>query len=219
MSDVIAFTSRSVKTLADGTLRLSIDIEPNDAKAAFELFGMPGVAGAVCRLTQQAAQQNMQQKAISQGGQYGEMAKLLKLKGFFRVLDVWRAIGPDSHFTAWIRNQKCCFSGVYGTDQDPVQVAHVRRVANGSGTGIKPPYSSIPLLASNHAKQHQQGESALGGKEWFDKQRIEHVERWAWETLKNTLGYQSMADVPPKELKLWAQKHDVLRFVPAGYVE
>ena len=38
------------------------------------------------------------------------------------------------------------------------------------------------------ALQHQQGESALGGKECFDKRRIENVSRWLWEALKAQLG-------------------------------
>jgi hypothetical protein len=36
--------------MADGTLRLSVDIEPRDAQAAFRLFGAPGTAVALAAL-------------------------------------------------------------------------------------------------------------------------------------------------------------------------
>lgn len=39
-----------VRTMADGTLRLSVDIEPRHAQAAFRLFGAPGTALALAGL-------------------------------------------------------------------------------------------------------------------------------------------------------------------------
>lgn len=45
----------SVKTMADSTLRLTIDIEPNDAATAFQLFGMRGTPVALARMTKEAA--------------------------------------------------------------------------------------------------------------------------------------------------------------------
>lgn len=47
---VIEGSSVSVKTMSDGTLRLSIDIEPRNAQAAFALFGAPGRAVALAAL-------------------------------------------------------------------------------------------------------------------------------------------------------------------------
>jgi hypothetical protein len=49
--DIIAAVSRGVMaTLADGTLRVKIDIEPADAEAAFKILGMPGSPIAIARL-------------------------------------------------------------------------------------------------------------------------------------------------------------------------
>lgn len=51
----------SVKTMADNTLRLTIDIEPRFARQAFELFGVRGTAMAIAALKpahQQAAEQS-----------------------------------------------------------------------------------------------------------------------------------------------------------------
>lgn len=53
---VIQFTSRTARTLVDGTLRLSVDIEPSFANAAFKLFSMPGTPGAIAALTNESAQ-------------------------------------------------------------------------------------------------------------------------------------------------------------------
>ena len=47
---VIEASSVRVSTLADGTLRLTVDIEPRNAQAAFTLFGSPGVALGIAAL-------------------------------------------------------------------------------------------------------------------------------------------------------------------------
>lgn len=47
---VLAGSSVSIKTMADGTLRLTVDIEPNDAQEAFKLFGAPGRGIALAAL-------------------------------------------------------------------------------------------------------------------------------------------------------------------------
>ena len=46
----IPCSSVSVKTMADGTLRISFDIEPNHALDAFKLFHSPGTPAAIAAL-------------------------------------------------------------------------------------------------------------------------------------------------------------------------
>ena len=46
----IEASSVGVRTLVDGTLRLSIDVEPRHAQAAFALFGAPGTPMALAAL-------------------------------------------------------------------------------------------------------------------------------------------------------------------------
>lgn len=73
----ISATSRTCKTMADGTLRLTVDIEPNSAQAAFQLFGMPDVPIALARLTQEAAIQSAQAETIAEAKpKGGALAKL-----------------------------------------------------------------------------------------------------------------------------------------------
>ncbi len=46
----IPCASVSMKTMADGTLRISFDIEPNHAQDAFRLFAAPGTPAAIAAL-------------------------------------------------------------------------------------------------------------------------------------------------------------------------
>ena len=46
----IPCSSVSMRTMADGTLRLSIDIEPANAQDAFRLFAAPGTPAAIAAL-------------------------------------------------------------------------------------------------------------------------------------------------------------------------
>ncbi|WP_020409838.1 hypothetical protein [Hahella ganghwensis] len=216
--NIIPFVSRSVKTMADGTLRISVDVEPGDAQDAFKLFGVPGAAGAMVRLTDAAAQSQMQQRMIDSAKPFGQQAKILYQSSFFRAPEVWAAAGSDEKFLQWLRLQKCAYTGRDGTEDDPVEAAHVRRVANGAGTGIKPQYSAIPLLHSVHVRQHQEGESAIAPREWWDEQRVKHLHGWSRFMIKNQLGYESWADVPPAELLTWAQSRGIDRHIPRGYL-
>jgi hypothetical protein len=50
MDNIISGSSVRVQTMADATLRLTIDIEPNDAQKAFALFGRPGSSVALAAL-------------------------------------------------------------------------------------------------------------------------------------------------------------------------
>lgn len=58
MSAIIASTV-GVKTMADNTLRLTIDIDPQYANDAFILFGTRGSSCAIARLTNEAAVEEM----------------------------------------------------------------------------------------------------------------------------------------------------------------
>jgi hypothetical protein len=61
----IEAVSRNVKTMADGTLRLTVDISPVHAQDAFSMFGMPDVPLALARLNIQASQEIAQEETIA----------------------------------------------------------------------------------------------------------------------------------------------------------
>jgi hypothetical protein len=68
-----------------------------------------------------------------------------------------------------------------------------------------------------HDVQHQRGETALKPREWFEEKRIEYVHRWCWEALKDELCYASWGYVPPDHLLAWAEKHDLVKYLPGCY--
>ena len=70
---VIEASSVKVGTMADGTLRLSVDIEPGLAKAAFAMFGMPGTPLALAAL-KTAAQQAQEDAPKPAGGPLARLA-------------------------------------------------------------------------------------------------------------------------------------------------
>lgn len=163
---------------------------------------------------------------------YGDIASVLRRSGFCRAEKVWRALGTDEEFREWVQKQKSAWSG----QQDWVDVlgegrceaAHVSRIEYGRGMSHKPEYACIPLTHAEHMNHHQYGESAFDdirddgtkddlGRDWMERMRWKYVEQWAWDTLKATLGYESMADVPPSELKSWASKFDVEHLLPREY--
>jgi hypothetical protein len=61
----IEAVSRNVKTMSDGTLRLTVDISPVHAQDAFSMFGMPDVPLALARLNIQASQERAQEETIA----------------------------------------------------------------------------------------------------------------------------------------------------------
>lgn len=201
-----------MQTMADGTPRLIIDLPQTTLTQLGALELDPGAPLAIARLTQQAAQQASQ---VAAQAIYGEEAKTLRLSTFFRTPQVWQAVGTDAEFLAWLRTQPCCSPiRPHGGD---VVAAHVRRVSEGAGTGIKPPYCAIPLCDHHHGQSHQYGDSRIGPREWWDHKRIEHVQRWAWEALKSSLGYEHWSGVPPTVLRDWADEHGLSMMLPNAY--
>ena len=217
---VIMGSSASARTMADGTLRIAIDILPIDAIRAFELFGVPGSAVALARLSDEVAVDHYRPKADLKT-EYGEYAKALRLSSFFRTAAVWRAVGTDAEYLEWVKRQKSALSGEFSEYHDDGEAycvpAHVRRVELGAGTAQKPPYSAIPLTKMEHDTAHQKGDSAIGTNEWWHKMRIQYVSDWCWETLKAQLGFESWADMPPHVLVSWAQGADVVKSLPGIY--
>jgi hypothetical protein len=50
---LIEATSVAMKTLADGTLRITVEVEPYNALAAFTLFRQPGTVMALAAIQQE----------------------------------------------------------------------------------------------------------------------------------------------------------------------
>ena len=73
---MIEASTVSVKTMADDTLRLTIDIEPRHAQAAFQMFGARGLPCVVARL-QDAPQEQEPERPKAKGGPLARLAGTL----------------------------------------------------------------------------------------------------------------------------------------------
>ena len=166
---------------------------------------------------------------------HGQFWSALFKCGFFRNVEVLRAIGPESKFEGWLR----CQPAVIGPDdycektgEIRNQVAHVRRTAEGAGTAEKPPYFAIPLSAQTHREQHEMGEVSFvrswpgktrfteeQAKEWFEIKADRYRTEWASNELARMFkpDYQSRSEVPADDVVAWAEKHDLIRFIPHGW--
>lgn len=216
------FTASFVRlqTMADGTPRLIIDADCSLAEIA-KMGLTPGASFAFARMTQDAAQQAQQHRFEQQSAPYGKEAQALHRTGFFRTPEVWRAVGTDEQFRAWLREQSCRKCG----SDAPNQAAHVRSVAAGSGTNIKPGFHAIALCDTCHNHvQHDQGICALTGepdkykaREILNRWAIEAVEAWCKIGVKARLGYDHLNEMPPVELLAWAEKKGIDRYLPEEY--
>lgn len=151
-------------------------------------------------------------------GEHSDTASSLHFSGFHLAPPVREVLGGDSAFLRWIRLQRCCcteWSTGKPRHDGLVQAAHVRRIAAGAGTGIKPEYSAIPLCQSCHSLQHLQGESAIGGADVLEKRANRFVSEWAWSALALALDVDSMTQVSPAAIVAWAETKSVAHLLPA----
>lgn len=206
----------SSKTKAGPVYRISFEVERETWDLFMEAKTEGMLIAAKATVVSQDEHEALEKTSTSVTGQWGKEANRLRQSGFFRVPKVWEAVGTDEQFLSWVRTQPCAYCRHHDCSGQVVP-AHVRRVANGAGTGVKPPYSAIPLCHAAHEAQHQYGESAIGSRSFFDQARVKTLEDWSWETLKATLGYESWSQVPPEKLYNWAFERDLLKYLPSEY--
>ncbi|MBL4761421.1 MAG: hypothetical protein JKY93_01825 [Gammaproteobacteria bacterium] len=203
----LALTAKTIghKHLPNGMTRIWIDVVTAEYPKTLELVILEGQPLGVVPLQYQPAS-------------YGMQAIALQESQFFETRELYEFIGSDAEYQKWCKGpNKCASSGREGYDGDRIEYAHYRGIANGSGTGIKPKFSGIPLLRSLHALQHSQGYIAVGGKDWFEQQAVDYVKEWAGEKLKKKFGYDSWNQVPPRVLFDWADDMGVAGYLPEQY--
>ena len=220
------------KEYSDGALAFKAIIHPKDKPEFRRLWPRPKMAAVLAREDSEFGRNLMQRAAAAPeraAPQYGEHARSLRI--FIKFMGsrrVWQELGSDEDYKSWLRTQPCAHcKWVPHWEMDvfvPSHAAHVRRVANGGGTSIKPKYSAIPLCPPGHGKschhnQHQHGESYLGGKEVVNKLRMHYIHEWVWLTLKAKLGYEHMNEVPPESIVAWAEEHGALDCLPSIYLK
>lgn len=230
-----ALRGQIIREGQDGGLSIRIKVLPRDKAEFRRLWPRPGKMAVICREDPASARARQQAITVEE---HGEAARELRLHiDFMGNPEVWAAVGSDSEFLEWLRDQPCAACGFKPIrvmdDVIRCEAAHVRRVGGEdiqeSGTGFKGSYSAIPLcpgrfaggqrLEGCHAMQHRAGEGALEqaiGKP-IESARLKYVHAWLWQSLKRQLGHESMKHVPPAALREWAIEHDVVDHLPALY--
>jgi hypothetical protein len=207
----IAGNINSYRTLADGALRITVDLPETETQHFHALFPAVHCEVAIAPL-------RPVQMAASQTVDFGKQAQELKLSGFTRALAVWKAAGSNEQFLAWVRLQKCIARSGQPCD-GPIQAAHVWRLKDDFGKGIKGDYAAVPLCAFHHRLHHQETEDAIGGRQYMEEQRVRTVSDWVWAVVKDDLRVASMRDAEPVNVLAWCQKRGVERYLPESYRE
>lgn len=213
MTEVAAISGMlmSYRTLADGGLRITIDLPTTESSHFHQLFAEVHCQVAVARMNAAELSEQVPQD-------YGNYAKALRLSVFFGTPEVWRATGSDEQFLAFVRTQKCCARSGVPCD-GPIQAAHVWRQRDGFGKGIKGPYAAVPLCAGHHRLQHNQGENAIGGRAYMEESAHKARIAWIWAEIKDDIGVASMRDAEPAKVYAWCQKRGIERHLPAAFKE
>jgi hypothetical protein len=209
-------TRKQIKEMADGTVRVAIDIDPEHKKTFMTEFGDIDTKVAIALMVPEHRQIQQESQQSNDGKFYQALHKV----GFFIVPEVCQAVGTDGNFLDWMRKHPRSATGkLAGGESGPIVPAHVRRVANGSGTGIKPPFSAIPLTDQEHRLQHQKGESAVHpeGKEWFDKKRVQYLTEWVKYRLYQHFNITSLTEVPQAHFLNWAGNHGLTKYIPQAW--
>lgn len=146
MTAIIASTV-GVKTMADDTLRLTIDIDPRYAGEAFALFGKRGSACAIARLTNEAAVEEMREpdhipdatKMVEKpkGGALAKLAGMLCQQESFQN---WIGVG-NAEYAAESIYAMC---GI----QSRAELDHNETAANLFHKKIRIPYSELQRRVS-----------------------------------------------------------------------
>ena len=104
MSDAIEASTVRCTTLSDGTLRLSVDIEPAMAQAAFALFGTPGRAVALAALRDgRAAVAPAPAVTPAEQGRARSTAQIERWDSLGTLTKAAISIGGAPEFWAWAR--------------------------------------------------------------------------------------------------------------------
>lgn len=245
MSAIQATVAR-FQSLADGTLRLIVDVHQVDTEKALmglarvgQLVGIAGIRDDVqvdplarcpgcgcpegelheegCPVLEEdraKLAKGLKAKAKTKGP-YGKPASYLFVNGFFLAPAVCKALGKDREYLDSLRKHNCAHCNL----DEPSEPAHVRTVGKGAGASIKPPYSAIPLCHECHTKQHASGYNGGLGRDmaWAVAKSARYLQDWGHERLKRALNADSLSDVNPAVLRVWAVENELNAYLPDAY--
>lgn len=218
--DAVSGTRRAMRELVDGSIRVQIDIDPAFRDVFLRLFSKIDMPVAIAPLAADFERNSVDQPISVESDEKrgdGHWVAALYRAGWFFNPKVLASLGTDEEYRAWIQRQGSAWSGKFSEYVDGEGrciAAHVRR-AGESGTAFKAPYACIPLTDEEHQRQHQVGESAFGGQQWFDNQRAHYVTTWGHAQLRAALGVGSLKQSGTAELREWAHENGIFSTLPA----
>lgn len=74
MTQAISAAAMRCRTMADGSLRIEVEVEPADAQTAFAMFGKPGAPMALAALTPGYASADTEPSERQKGGPLAKLA-------------------------------------------------------------------------------------------------------------------------------------------------
>ncbi|MDA8119901.1 MAG: hypothetical protein M0Z85_07635 [Gammaproteobacteria bacterium] len=195
----IAGASRGIrKTLADGTVRVAIDIDENDHWRAWPVIGKPKESVAVGVLQGESLRYN--------GSPHGAYAQALWRHRFFARRRVWMALGGLGSYRAFLAGRPCA------------QPGHVHNGAVEIVTLAGPDGWALPLCAKHRAYGNNPDRWPGG---WGQAKRLleMHYSTWAHAALTDAIGHPRLRETPPVLIQEWARAHgieDLLPPLPSG---
>jgi len=126
----IPCASVSLKTMADGTLRISFDIEPMHAQDAFRLFAAPGTPAAIAALQVGYAAATDDKAATVEKPKGGPLAKLAGMWCNDPEFWVWACSKTPEQATQFIYGA-CDIESRAELDHNPVAAEKFHRAVRG----------------------------------------------------------------------------------------
>ena len=132
----IPCSSVSMRTMADGTLRLSIDIEPANAQDAFRLFAAPGTPAAIAALQvgyAAAGEPSVKESLTPETPKGGALAKLAGMWCADKTFQSWLGVADeDSENRATLSFYELCdIRSRRELDHDPAAAERFNRLIRG----------------------------------------------------------------------------------------
>lgn len=132
----IPCSSVSMRTMADGTLRLSIDIEPANAQDAFRLFAAPGTPAAIAALQvgyAAAGEPSVKESLTPETPKGGALAKLAGMWCADKTFQAWLGVADeDSENRATLSFYELCdIRSRRELDHDPAAAERFNRLIRG----------------------------------------------------------------------------------------
>lgn len=142
-----------------------------------------------------------------------EAWKHLVLSGFFNRESLWRALGGENAYIAWLQQQPCCHPGGEPCKGQPVAAFRFE------GTSVR--YPMVPLC-EHHIDLWELGEAVLpegfGTELVFleNEQRVQ-VQRFAQAALREVLGIPADMDPTPSSIYRFALDNGLQAMLPQGF--